>query len=52
MFLWGLLCVAGGGIVLVRLTWLHFGATGLWFLGAYLVFTLGNSLIDAATRDR
>jgi hypothetical protein len=41
------LCSVGGGIVLLRLVWLHFGGTGLWFLGAYMVMTFGNSLLNA-----
>lgn len=48
-FLIGLFMSAAGGVTLLRLIWLHFGSTGLWFVGAYLLLTTGNSLIEHST---
>ncbi len=46
MILVGLLLTFAGSVLAIRLTWVHFGATGLWFLGALAMIQVGEWFLD------
>ena len=49
-FALGLIMWMVGGITFLHLVYKHFGSTGLWFIGAFVVADLGSRIMKEAGR--